>query len=108
MQSAESGSIFMEALNIPIKNFLTNPIHIKSESLDFKTAKQIATQKARQLCSDPMLLAWYEGKTGDYVPKTECGAGDKPAWIVYAESRGGDITIDINDEEYIFIYKSYL
>lgn len=98
----------MEAMNIPTKNFLTNPIHIKSESLDFKTAKQIATQKAKRLCSDPMLLAWYDGKTGDYVPKTECGVGDRPAWIVYAESRGGDITIDINDEEYVFIYKSTL
>ena len=53
-----------------------------------------------------MLLAWYDGKTGDYVPKTECGVGDKPAWIIYAESRGGDITIDINDEEYVFIYRS--
>ena len=96
----------METLNIPIKNFLTNPIHIKSESLDFKTAKQIATQKARELCSDPMLLAWYQGKTGEYTPKTECDVGDKPAWIIYAESRGGDITIDINNEEYIFIYRS--
>jgi hypothetical protein len=98
----------MEALNIPIKKFLTNRICLKSdeENLDFKTAKQIATQKARELGSDPMLLAWYEGKTGDYVPKTECGVGDKPAWIVYAQSRGGDITIDINNEEYIFIYRS--
>ena len=74
----------MEALNIPIKNFLKNPICLGSdqENLDFKTAKQIADQKARRLGSDPMLLAWYEGKTGDYVPKTECGVGDKPAWIV--------------------------
>ncbi len=100
----------METLNIPIKNFLKNPIQLKleKEPLDFETAKQIADQKARNLCSDPMLLAWYQGKTGDYVPKTECGVGDKPAWIIYAESRGGDITIDINDEEYIFIYKSNL
>ena len=97
----------METLNIPIKIFLTNPIHLRSEkNLDFETAKQIATQKARELCSDPMMLAWYEGKTGDYVPKTECDVGDKPAWVIYAESRGGDITIDINEEEYIFIYKS--
>jgi len=28
----------------------------------------------------------------------------KSGWIVYAESRGGTIAIDINDEEYIFIY----
>ena len=29
---------------------------------------------------------------------------EKPAWVIYAESRGGNITIDINQEEYIFIY----
>ena len=98
----------MEAVKASIKTYLTNPIQVKydKESLDFEKAKQIADQNARDLCSDPMLLAWYQGKTGDYVPKTECGVGDKPAWIIYAESRGGDITIDINDEEYIFIYKS--
>ena len=99
----------MEDLNIPTKNFLTNPVNLTSDKdLDFETAKQIASQKARQLCSDPMLLAWYQGKTGEHTPKVECGAGDRPAWIIYAESRGGDITIDINDEEYVFIYKSTL
>ena len=99
----------MEALKIPIKKFLTNPVKLKSDKdLGFETAKQIATQKAREIGSDPMLLAWYDGKTGEYTPKTECGAGDRPAWIIYAESRGGDITIDINDEEYIFIFKSTL
>lgn len=98
----------MEILNIPVKKFLKNPIQIKSdkEQLDFETAKEIADQKAGELCPDPMLLAWYQGKTGEYTPKTECGVGDTPAWIIYAESRGGDITIDINNEEYIFIYKS--
>ena len=100
----------MDSVKASIKTFLTNPIRLRSdkESLDFETAKKIADQKAKELCSDPMLLAWYQGKTGDYVPKTECGVGDKPAWIIYAESRGGDITIDIDDEEYVFIYKSRL
>jgi hypothetical protein len=104
----ETGIAFMEKSDIPVKNFLTNPVRLKSDKkpLEFKTAKLIATQKAKELCTDPMLLAWYQGKTGEYVPKTECSVGDKPAWIIYAESRGGDITIDINDEEYIFIYKS--
>ena len=105
-----SMSIFMETLKASIKNFLTNPIHLRSdkESLDLKTAKEIADQKAREFGSDPILLAWYQGKTGDFVPKAECGIGGKPGWITYAESREADITIDINDEEYIFIYKSYL
>jgi hypothetical protein len=37
----------------------------------------------------------------------ECGKGDKPAWIVYAESRGGNLTIDINAGQYLFIYLEF-
>jgi hypothetical protein len=51
-----------------------------------------------------MLLAWYEKKTGRYSPPVECCGKEKPSWVVYAESRGGNITIDINKEEYVFIY----
>ncbi len=39
-----------------------------------------------------MLLSWYNGKTGVSYPNLECGPGDKPAWITYAESRGDDLT----------------
>ena len=67
----------------PIGNYLTNPIKIKSgkRSLDFELAKKIADQKTKESCSDPMLLAWYQGKTRDSVPKVECGSGPKPGWI---------------------------
>ena len=34
----------------------------------------------------------------------ECGPGDKPAWVIYAESRGGDLTIDINEGQFVFIF----
>ena len=83
-------------------------IEIDNPELDFAEAKEIAKQRAKEICDDPMLLSWYQGKTGESYPNLECGPGDKPAWITYAESRGGDITIDINDEEYVFIYKSTL
>jgi hypothetical protein len=53
-----------------------------------------------------MLLSWYQGKTVESYPNLECGPGDKPAWIVYAESRGGDLTIDINEGQYVFHYLS--
>jgi hypothetical protein len=53
-----------------------------------------------------MLLSWFQGKTGESYPNMECGPGDKPAWITYAESRGGDLVIDINQGQYIFIYLS--
>ena len=81
-------------------------IRLEAGDSDFITAKDIAKQKAKEFCGDPMLLSWYQGKTGESYPNIECGRGDKPAWIVFAEARGGDISIDINDGEYIFIYLS--
>ncbi|MDM8525477.1 AF1514 family protein [Desulfococcaceae bacterium HSG8] len=91
-----------------IRNYLKNPVDIKivDKNIDFDGAKEIAKAKAKTFCSEPMLLAWYQGKTGEYLPKAECGRTDKPVWIVYAESRDADITININDEEYVFIYKA--
>jgi hypothetical protein len=34
----------------------------------------------------------------------ECCGDEKPAWLIYAESRGGRIVVDINDEDFIFVY----
>jgi hypothetical protein len=52
-----------------------------------------------------MLLAWYEAKSGRFSPAVECCSETKPGWLVYAESRGGNIAIDINDQEYVFVYR---
>jgi hypothetical protein len=87
------------------RDVLTNPVLIHEvRPLDFGQAREIADQKARELVADPMLLAWYEAKSGKFSPPVECCSETKPGWLVYAESRGGTITIDINNEEYIFIY----
>jgi len=83
--------------------------HIKIQTdtaLDFEDAKLIAKQKMKEFATDSMLLSWCNTKTGEYYPTIECGSSDKPAWIVWAESRGGDYTIDINDGEWIFIFLS--
>lgn len=74
--------------------------------LDFAEIKDLAKQKAKETCSDPMLLSWYNRDTGEAYPKVECGVREKPAWIIFAESRGGDLTIDVNDGQYVFIYLS--
>ena len=79
-------------------------IQAETRDLDFVTARGLAKKKAKELCADPMLLSWYQGKTGKSYPNLECGRDDKPAWILYAESRDGDMTIDINDGDYIFIF----
>lgn len=76
----------------------------EDKAVDFEEAKDLAKQKARQMCADPMLLSWYDGTTGTGYPNLECGRSDKPAWIVYAESRGGNLTVDFNDGQYLFYY----
>ncbi len=79
-------------------------IHIADPDLNFSKAKGLSKEKARERCKDPMLLSWHNGKTGEFYPRFECGSGDKPAWVVFAEARGGNLTIDINGGEYVFIY----
>jgi hypothetical protein len=98
----------MELLKPKIEDYPGRHINVTIENpaLEFEEAKDIAKQRAKKICDDPMLLSWYQGLTGESYPNLECGPGDKPAWIVYAESRGGDITIDINQGLYVFIYLS--
>ena len=82
--------------------------HVKIElddpELDYEKAHYAAKLKARGICWDPMLLAWFSGKTGEFYPKTECCNSEKPPYIIYARARGADLTIDINDGEYVFYY----
>jgi len=75
-------------------------------SLDFEDAKDLAKQKIKEISKDSMLLSWCNGKTGEHDPTIKCGSSDKPAWIIWAESRGGDYTIDINDGDWLFVFLS--
>ena len=80
---------------------------IDNPDLDLASATDMAKEKAQELSDDPMLLAWSNGKTGVYYPTADCGSSNKPPWLVFAESRGADIAININDGEYIFLYLSF-
>ncbi len=95
----------MELLKPKIKDYPGHHIKLKIDNpnLDFAEAKDLAKQKAKKICADPMLLSWYQGETGESYPNLECGPGDKPARIVHAESRGDALTIDINEGQYVFI-----
>jgi hypothetical protein len=90
------------------RNMLRSPVDLTVEEadLDFLRAKEIADDRVRRDWEDPMLLAWFDGKSGAFSPRVECCNETRPAWLVYAESRGGDVVIDINREEYVFIYRS--
>jgi hypothetical protein len=79
-------------------------LHIDDPDLDFSKAKDLAKEKAGELSKDSMMLSWHNGKTGECYPSFDCGGGDKPPWIVFAEARGGNLFIDINDGAYVFIF----
>lgn len=91
-----------------IKKYYINPVHIQSPDSPFDrvSARNLANQKVREIYPDAMLLAWYEAKTGKFGPKTECDFGEKPAWMVYAETRGADLTIVLDGGAFVFIYNT--
>ncbi|MGD9504388.1 MAG: AF1514 family protein [Syntrophobacteraceae bacterium] len=97
----------MAPCNVFTGDMLVAPMHVSitDRALDYTGARRIADERAGALRNDPMLLAWWDGKENEFSPKVECCSDKKPGWLIYAESRGGDIVIDINNEEYVFIYR---
>jgi hypothetical protein len=89
------------------RDMLTHPVMVTMDDkpLDFSNARVLADRKARELSSDPMLLAWFDRASGRFSPDVICCDQNKPTWLIYAESRGADIEVDINNEDYVFVYK---
>ena len=54
-----------EMLHLPIYIFIEDP------DLDFHHARRIADARARLMSEEPMLLAWYDRRSGDYSPRVE-------------------------------------
>jgi hypothetical protein len=96
---------------IPLsRDMLQDPIDIvvRDEPLDFARARALADRRARELAPDPMLLAWYDRDAGAFSPQAPCCREDRPGWLTYAVTRGGDLVIDINAEAYVFVYRRTL
>ncbi len=94
------GQIFTVTENQPEE---TIQIDIKGDDFDFLKARQLAKETAFEKCDTPMILSWKNGKTGESYPDYECGINDRPFWIRYAEGRGANLTIDINQGDYVFM-----
>jgi hypothetical protein len=98
----------MQAFEIPKKDMLPNPVYVvlDQSGLDFERAQDAARNLAKKLYWEPMLLSWYDKNAGKYSPQDViCSSEGKPGWVEYARSRGGDFTVDINYQEYVFIFR---
>ena len=93
----------------PLKYQLINPVKIKSDpsELDFPAARYIADEKVKSLSSDCRLVSWYNAMTGESYPADiKHRSTGKPGWLSHAERCDCDMTVDINDEQFIFIYRT--
>ena len=82
----------------------TIKLTLDNADLDFDTARTRAKAKALEINRNAMQLAWFNRQTGQGFPNYDCGPGDRPAWQVFADARGADLTIDVNDGTFIFRY----
>ncbi|BBO70352.1 hypothetical protein DSCA_42820 [Desulfosarcina alkanivorans] len=77
---------------------------VEDATLDLNEARAMAKAKARDMDSNAMMLSYHSGKTGEFWPNYECGGSGRPPWLVFAESRGYNLKIDINNGDYEFFY----
>jgi hypothetical protein len=82
-------------------------LQIADKDLDFEKASDLARTRARAINKDAMMLAWFNRHSGEGFPDYDCGASDRPPWRVFAEARGANLTVDVNDGEYIFLYLKF-
>jgi len=96
----------MAELQATSNEYTLDTINLNSDDpqLDLTAASALAKEKAREIDSNAMMLSYHSGKTGDFWPNYDCGGGGRPPWIVFAESRGYNLKININDGEYEFFY----
>ena len=85
----------------------TIKLRITDPDLDFEKASDSSRIRAREINKDAMMLAWFNRRSGEGFPDYDCGTGDKPPWQVFADARGGNLTIDVNDGEFIFVYLKF-
>ena len=82
----------------------TVKLTIDEPDLDFNTARDHAKAKALEINSNAMQLAWYNKQTDQGFPNYDCGPGDRPPWQAFADSRGANLTIDVNNGTFLFLY----
>lgn len=75
------------------------------QDLEFDQAYSLAREEALKHLSDPMALSWLNRRTGRHSPDVDCCQEEgKESWEIYAESRGGQLRIEIGNE-YVFIFR---
>lgn len=98
----------MEVCEIPNKQMLPpTVIHLEIDDpdCDFDCAFQAAADKVSEYDNCPVLLSWFDKKDEAIFPKGECCVEGEPTWLAFGEAQGADLTVDVNNEEFIFLFR---
>jgi hypothetical protein len=100
--------MFMNACQMPRAETLPGAVflNLDPERLDFERAREVAFARAKTYYTEPMLMSWYDRGRHAYSPVGECCSEEEPSWVSYAKGHGGNLTVDINHEDYVFIFRA--
>lgn len=105
MKTAGSGFHSVQDTHRNIKEI---DVSVQGAALDYAAAHALADVLAKKVARDAMLVAWFDGKNDvGYSVIQEC-TGDKTSWLAYAESHGGNLGVNINGDEFVFVFATGL
>lgn len=83
-------------------------VSIQGLVLDYAIANTVASTLAEKAAGETMLVAWFDGKNNMGYPRARECTGDKPGWLAYAENHGGNLEVNVNGGEFIFVFATEL
>mgnify|MGYP001074519339 FL=1 len=92
----------------PHRNFKEIDVSVQGTALDYAAADALADVLAKKVARDAMLVAWFDGKNDVGYPVVQECTGDKLGWLAYAESHGGNLGVNINGGEFVFVFATGL
>ena len=99
----------MQACEIPSEDLLAPAvveIEITDPQCDFDCAREVAMIEARSYDNAPRLVSWFDRKRESFFPQGECCVEGEPSWLAYGAARGADLTVDVNHEDYVFMFRT--
>lgn len=70
---------------------------------DFNLARAMAELAAGAGAGEVMLVSWFDGASGEGHPNARECTG-KPGWLAYGENHGGEVRVNFNEEQFVFIF----
>ena len=81
----------------------TIQLRIQDADMPFADVRAAARDRAREINPQAMMLAWFNERTGKGYPDYECSS-ERPFWEMFAESRGANLRIEVNNGAYVFMF----